>query len=448
MKIPQFFKRGLASAGSLSLSSRSVEAVGAGYRQALAASKREIEGERQSLTGETSADDLSDSIAQSQNLLVFIETYLAQFLSRMEKFAAHRMARAEYLRFLQWLHDVMRPVRLPDPLNTILIAIIFTLGEGGMTAAMMIAEGKMDIVTGIAYGLIFAAINVIVGIVAGFFGLRFALYKLKSPSPEPEDGAIRVIAQSGFGIAIFILVLLIFSAARVRALGGHEHIFDFGVVGFFATFNDGLAIIIIVIGVISSILAIWKGTVGLSDCCPGLSEARRHAEERVDYEVEAATEEALEIVDTRTEDFLEQAHAALQSFEAKTKERKNAKARLNAKIRAHEDAVDQAISAIILLSEERQMMRARVKKIEAGAPLKPDLSNFAALRVSPLEDSADVRDPALEAQADKLRGLISEITTAHEMAQGTINGACADYHASAPDFDILPDTNGGLHAST
>ncbi len=141
--------------------------------------------------------------------------------------------------------------------------MFFVLGEGGMTATTMIAEGRMDVVAGIGYGMIFACINVIVGMVAGYFCLRYVGLRLNSPAPETGDSLKRFAAKAGFAFFILTLIVLIFSAARVRTLGGHEHIFTFTEVSFLATFNDGLAIIIIVIGLVSSLIAIWKGYITL-----------------------------------------------------------------------------------------------------------------------------------------------------------------------------------------
>ncbi|MCB1754329.1 MAG: hypothetical protein KDJ38_02330 [Gammaproteobacteria bacterium] len=108
----------------------------------------------------------------------------------------------------------------------------------------------------------------------------------------------RLLARIGFVLLGGLLGLLIFSAARVRALGGHDHIFTFSEISFFQTFNDGYTLLILALAVIGSLLSILKSYSGFSDVIPGFSKTQRQATSAIDEVAQNALEDAEETIES------------------------------------------------------------------------------------------------------------------------------------------------------
>lgn len=88
-------------------------------------------------------------------------------------------------------------------------------------------------------------------------------------------------------------MLMVFTGGRVRVTGGHDAIFDFSTVSFGATFNDGLALVVMVAAALSVALAVAKGFSGFIDPVPGYS-AHASAGQTIIGAAEEQVEEGLE----------------------------------------------------------------------------------------------------------------------------------------------------------
>ncbi|GJL94265.1 MAG: hypothetical protein DHS20C05_06700 [Hyphococcus sp.] len=356
----------------------------------------------------------------------------------MHGFTETRNSNFTAYRYMQWLHGVVRNARKPDALDTILLAMVFTLLEGGFTAVMMIADGKMTLIEGVSYGMIFAVVTIVVGLFAGYFPGRHLLYRLGSPDPTPADTVIRAGAWAWFLILVLGLVVLIFNAARVRALGGHEHIFDYSEVSFLGTFDDAIAIIIIAIGLISSMLAIWKGICGLSDPIPGYTQARREAEDVVNDNAEASTESAIDSAYGVADPLLNDLG---QRIGIVTDAQRNAPteiADLNSRIAIHNDNVQSRKERLKAKVERACQTKALIKGEKCGCPPTINEAAFDALIVLPIAiDGAGI--DVLQTRLETLRGLSERLIAARENAVAELRGAYADFLSSAPTLDVFPE---------
>ena len=150
----------------------------------------------------------------------------------MAQLAEQRLLRTQVYRQFKLDHGITRDARIPDILTTILIALVAMLVEGAATAALMVADGKMDIPAAAAYGMSVTILNYATGMFAGYFTARYLDHRADSPTPGPRDHRTRWIARAGFAALVGMLVLLNFGAARVRATGSHSGIFDFETASF------------------------------------------------------------------------------------------------------------------------------------------------------------------------------------------------------------------------
>ncbi|WP_022694711.1 hypothetical protein [Ponticaulis koreensis] len=416
----------------------SVEAYQASLITELRSQKCEIDAQIHEYSLADNAADLGLRVAQLEPYFNYLENGLEKLDTTVDRFVQWRSKRAEYLRFLQWSHNAARPAKLPDPLDTIFVAMVFVLLEGGMTSMMMISEGKMDVMAGIGYGLIFAAVNVIVGIVGGFFCLRYVNYKLGAPNPEPKDKRTRLIARVGYIIVLSVLAILVFAAARVRSLGSHEHIFSFDEIGFISTFNDGIAVIIIVIGTVSSILAIWKGYSGLSDPVPGLSNARRHAETLINEDGMMALDALADSMSETVEDALESAEEDLKLARKAISTRTKALIHLTDIVKRHNMSIEDALGRLRVFAHQHSSMIHRVKRSAVPEDVFLDETPFNTLNISPDILSSDEGEASL-AEANKLQSVMAELLNALGEALAKIELARTEFLASAPDLDVVSD---------
>lgn len=359
----------------------------------------------------------------------------------LAKLSVRRQAKAQYFRFLAWLNGITRNIITPDPYNTVFIVMVFWLLEGLLTGTMMIAEGRMGIVIGFAYGLVFALVNVIVAVLTGFYALRYMTYRAKSPEPEDNDRLIRRVALGGFAFAILILLVLIFSAARVRALGTHHGIFDFETVGFFQTFDDGIAIIIIVIGIASSFIGIIKGYGGFADPVPGLSQAKRDAEDGINEQAQDIVEDYSGLIEDAVESVAERVEDSLEDISEITANRRERFSQASAAVDAHNNDIQQAKGDL----SAKHNLRVRIKEELTGKrcacpPL--DLSGLDALLIDPPSLNLLDKSPDMSADIERLRGRILDLEAFRDQAIIQIKTAHAEFLASAPDLDIFPDLGG------
>ena len=359
----------------------------------------------------------------------------------LAKLSVRRQAKAQYFRLLSWLSGVTRNVITPDPYNTAFIIMIFWLLEGVLTAAMLVMGGMIGIFAGLAYGLIFALVNTIVSVLTGFYGLRYMGYRAKSPEPEEEDGAIRRIALGGTLFALATLLMTIFSAARVRALGTHHGIFDFEAVGFFQTFDDAIAIVIIVIGLASSFIGVIKGYNGFADPVPGLSRAKRDAEDGVNERAQDIVDDYSGLADDKVESTAERVEVSVDDISDVTAEGRERFSQTSAAVEAYNDDIQQAKGDL----SAKHNLRVRIKEELTGKtcacpPL--DLSGLDALRIDPPSLNLLDKHPDMSADIERLRGRVSDLEAFRDQAIIQIKTAHAEFLASAPDLDIFPDLGG------
>ena len=357
---------------------------------------------------------------------------------RLGNLAQRKGRELQYFRSLQVDNKAYRPARSPDPLDTILLAVIFMLFEGGITAAMLVSEGRMEVVPGVAYGLAFALVNVMLGLTTGFLPLRYLAYRHHAEEPRHSDQAIRNLAKAGLAIAVAAQLLLIFAAARLRALGTHEGVFDFSTVGLLATFDDGISIIIVIIGSLSAILATWKGYSGLSDPIPGFSEAWQSGTADMDDVAEDLAEDQIEVIEDLSDHVSDACEPVLQEAAALPKAYGEQLADLACRIVAHNDAVRDAMAQ----QEQRAAARTRGRDYIRGQQVdreQLDLSAYHALLIPALDQSFEVKSIANQDGQQPLLELIDELHAASDRASADIRAALAAYHADAPAIEFLLD---------
>ncbi|MEM6276684.1 MAG: hypothetical protein AAF714_07005, partial [Pseudomonadota bacterium] len=259
-----------------------------------------------------STDPIATTLDAAESAM---QDIVAQAQQALDGLATKRDAAGGTYRLIQATYKCFRPAKLVDWMNTILVIIPFWVLEGGMAGAILIAEGRMDAIAGLGYGLIFALVNILLGVLIGYLPLRHLAYRtpLDLSDPDADQGLtantllIRGLSAVGLVVGLAAEAVLIFGAARLRALGSHEGVFDFSEIGFWETFDDSLAIIVVVIGVCSVILAVMKGYGGLTDPIPGYAEAYLSATADIDDAAEDIVDEAEEAIEKLSDTALDQA---------------------------------------------------------------------------------------------------------------------------------------------
>ena len=421
---------------------QSVDSRKAECERALRDESHQITSDIADLTATTPYNGCSVLIAQAKACLSFFGAYLQAYEGLLQRMAQHREKRGDFLRYVQWLHDCVRPAKMPNPLDTILMMVIYVLAEGGLVAVMMVTGGRMDVMSGAAYGLTFAAITAAAGLCIGFFCLRYCAYKLRSPAPDRYDGAIRAVAIASFTTLTAFLGLILFASARTRATGSHEAIFDFSEVGFLATFGDGIALVILLVGVLGILLSIYHGYCHLSDPVPGLTDARRYAEGHINDQVADLVDGAEAHVLDRAESFLEDAEDAVEAFRELEASRRKAVCAVNERIDGLNAQIDTDKNRIRAWVRDQASARARIVRSTHVELIEPDFSSLDALRMEPVQLQDFMPDDRLRGEMELLSELIVSVSTELENALARIHAAEAEFHACAPDLDIVPTLKG------
>lgn len=393
------------------------------------------------LTNEGAAPSTVELERQIESAANTVRAAIKDVQAAFAKLGLRRQAKGTHFRFQAWLNGITRNVTTPEWSDTLSILMVFWLFEGGLTGTMMIAEGRMDVRTGFSYGGVFALVNIITALITGYYPLRYLTYRLNSPEPEPHDHIIRKVALGGFVFSIFTLLVLIFSAARVRALGTHDGIFDFTAVGFFETFNDGIAIIIIVIGLASSFIAIVKGYSGFSDPVPGLSQARRDAEDGINEQALDIIDDYAELADKAADGAIERVETSLDDIEDITADKRQRFSQASAAIDAHNNHIHEVKGRL----SAKHRGRIHIKEALSGkrcACLPLDLKAFDALLLEPLDLGLLDKCSDMSADIERIRSRLSDLESLHANAIAELNAAHTDFLASAPDLDIFPDLGG------
>lgn len=335
-------------------------------------------------------------------------------------------------------HELTREPHRPDVFVTLCITFILLLVEGILTAAILAAEGKMGPTEAIVIGAIFAFTNVAVGQVAGYFGLRNALFRKR---PELDQDEVQRRRRFGWPFLLSclgLLAALIFAAARVRATGSHTGIFDFSVVSVWATFDDAIALAILAIGLVWSVLNLWKGAVGYDDSVPGYSDAWKKAE-RLDMEAENAADAGLDHLDEHTDDFVAIVEGEIGQLTDEAKALRRDLSSFGRKAAKHNARVEALCDKAV--GRERSLRKAgiTIQHRDCGPDGERELIRlFDSLRCRDVNiaEGLAALDAVQGISCDAER-LISDLEAERDREAGRIEAALSRYFAGHPDFDQL-----------
>lgn len=158
---------------------------------------------------------------------------------------------------------------------------------------------------------------------------------------------MRTMALGGTILGTGLGAVLVFSAARLRALGSHEGVFSFETVSLFETYNDSLVILITVIGGASILLAAREGYLGFSDPIPGYSEAYDQATVDIDAAAEELVDDAIEGIEDLGDDALSDAGDTLEAAQNGPATLRAALLEQSRRIEVHNDTVRAARDAAL-----------------------------------------------------------------------------------------------------
>lgn len=192
--------------------------------------------------------------------------------------------------------QVYRPLHAPNILVTMLILMVGTIFESAFSTASLYSDGRMDLIPAMGFALTFAILTTVLGLAAGAV-LRFVGYRSKVRKQTSEFRFIRWTARFGFVLVVAVTALMIFVGGRVRVTGGTSDIFNFVDVGLSATFNDGMALVIMVAAALSFALATSSGYQGFCDSLPGFNAHAGKSDEAYSSDVAWNVATFIDVVD-------------------------------------------------------------------------------------------------------------------------------------------------------
>lgn len=366
----------------------------------------------------------------------------------LERLSAQRVAAGQYFRLVQSANSTFRVPADVDPLNTVMIAGGFTLLEGALTGALLVANGRLDVPTGLALGSALALTSTILGLVIGFLPLRYINYvdPAHAPGLSEETGlraGVRVVRGAsaiglvaGFGAA----ATLLFSGARLRATGG-QTVFNFSETGLFQTFDDALSLTLIVIGACSLTLAIKKGRDGIADPVPGLAEA--YARVDMSAQGEDIADDFCEAIEDACEDVLDNAREALEDARRGPQDQMELLSRVAGEIDVHNAKVSAALAADTSAGRKRRDVVVHVTRRPQAAP-------------SPRKSLRDLMLPGVEEELARVRAMqasdlkpvqaaIGALESERTRCIAAVEAALAEFLADAPNLDALFDEGEDHH---
>lgn len=403
------------------------------------ASKRDIEARLRQLVGGANSPAVDGIVATIAGIAAYMQTHLGRFQAAAQTFTARRDNAAQYLRAFQLDNGLRRPASKPDPLKAILFVMICGLAEGGMAGALMIGEGAMLPVQGLMFGMVFAFINIAVALTGSFYGLRYALNTKVAKSSKDFR---RVGGWACFGVSLLIVTLLVVTASRVRAVGSHHDIFSWDKVSFLQGFNNGYAVALLALVIVSSFIAYAKGYSGFSDPVPGYTKARREIEDDIIAEINALREQYEQDVDDAFEKTEDQALDAIDDAEAYLEDIEDDLSALIQDIAAHNDALESAKDTL------RQQADIHAKNYEAVTRQAPEvvpdleLAAFDALRLVPPAPTDLPNLTDVQSRVTHIRTALAELTQTHSDTIAGIADAHGAFLTASPDLDVISPPTG------
>lgn len=376
----------------------------------------------------TSFDNASTEFKQAKNscmratdALISIGQQAVDYFGSLTR---QKFDRGRDYREFRFDQDLLFEAKLPDVLKTLCFVMAAIFGEGTAAGFMLALEGHMGVPQGLLYGYTFASVNIALGVACGFLCVRYMDYRSRSRTPALRDVWIRFIARFGGVFFIVLMIVLVYSATRTRAMGGHVGIFNFDEIGVFEAFNDGVAIAIAALGILGSVISIYEGVVGFSDITPSYSKMRKLAQHHIDEEALNTKEALLDDADTISED-AEDAYLSAEGEVKQCAEQDEQSCRaLSEQWMAHNNKVANYKDKIRVFARERSSVE--------GRRIRANLASFDEYLL-PLEDLPAVTTP-IESE-DSVINVLDELEQAHRCAIATISSAYSDYLSYTLDFD-------------
>ena len=329
------------------------------------------------------------------------------------------------LRYFRLINEIHHTAASPVIINTLLIIGPLMSIEGIAMGITMMANGDLNPVPAVGYGLVFSAVNVALAVSAGFFCTRYLTYRVHSKYPEARDEKIRKLARYGLAAHLGILALLVFSTLRVRATGSHEGIFHFGEVGFLATFDNGFTLAILGISFLSTVIGVYEGRKGFSDIVPEYTEVQRRAEIIIDDQAEA-------LVDDTMESLEDHAQSAGDDVLDRVEEREESLNGFNDALNAIHGEIVQYNNQVLSAKDEARVYAVEQSEIDALPPCTSKLDAFDALLLTTeiLPQTLDTGHP-LSGDA-----LVGRLNRARSEASAQVLAAHAEFLTRKPELEI------------
>lgn len=384
--------------------------------------------------------ELTGAIKLLTQILAYLATVFTQFEGLLSRFADQRFKRSEFLRKLLVDHGVASPPKRHSWFNTIFSVQIFMLLEVMVVSISLIADGQMGAPEAVAFASVFALATVLLGMGAGYFGLAKMPHKLNAPIQSIADKRTRNRGAVTFTVLVVSIVWMIFIAARVRATRSHDHVFSMNEVGFFATFNDGMVWLIICVAGASAVISTRKGY--LIEPIKGLANAQHYAFDAINAEVQDFADETLDALDARIGDAAGFAHEILEAAEKIKGQRSGKLRRLNRNIREFNHKVDSSIARLTHLFAFEIDRYERTTGEPFTGERRLDLSGIETLRLTLVSDADIPCATKADADAEALRTLLSDVSTAHQQTSLSIETALAAFRAEQPALSPVTPPKG------
>lgn len=329
----------------------------------------------------------------------------------------------QFLRATQARIGKYRRPNVPDKL----VSATFVSGcwaiEAGLTGISLVADGAAEIVTGLAFGGMFAGVNVSLGLGTGYFS-RYLDYGLNNLVKYPADGFKRLLATAICFCGVLFGAFMNYVAGRVRITGDTHDIFSLAKAGIFETYSDALGLCIMAMAAISFGVAAYKGRSGFVDKSPELAEAANDARDNIDADADDIAESDLELIDEQRNNVEDTIFAVWPLPEDESA--------LVKRIAQFKVDVSMAQENVQIFAQQEYERACFIAGKNIGKSVL-DLGAFDAL-VTRLKIDARLR-PNLD--------VLGELRAAHADASAAIMQAHADYLASVQSFRFPPP-----HSST